>query len=70
MGDAGGYYVRVLPGGSPAPLLAHPEYGTVVRLIPECSYAKSSGRLRIASRHAGGVVESVSRRSLCRTELC
>jgi hypothetical protein len=47
--DAGGYYVRVLPGGSPALLLVHTGHGTVVRLIPERSYAKGSGRLRSIS---------------------
>jgi hypothetical protein len=47
--DAGGYYVRVLPGGSPALLLVHTGHGTLVRLIPERSYTKGSGRLRSIS---------------------
>jgi hypothetical protein len=41
--SAGAVFVRVLPDGSPAVVLAHPEYGTTVRLIPERSYRHGPG---------------------------
>lgn len=46
--DAGGLYVRVLPDGRPAVVLARDGDGTVVRLIPERSYG-SQGLLRSVS---------------------
>jgi hypothetical protein len=47
--DAGGYYIRVLPGGRAALVLTHPEHGTVVKLIPERTYGPGAGRLHSVS---------------------
>ena len=47
--DAGGYYIRVLPGGRPALVLTHPEHGTVVKLIPERTYGSGAGHLHSVS---------------------
>ena len=42
--DAGGFYVRVLPDGRPAVHLVHPDYKTIVKLIPERTYRGKGGR--------------------------
>ena len=47
--DAGGYYVRILPGGRPVLILRHPVHRTIVKFIPERTYGRRDRALHSVS---------------------
>jgi predicted component of viral defense system (DUF524 family) len=47
--DAGGFYVRILPGGGAALVLRHPVHRTIVKFIPERTYGRRDSALHSIS---------------------